>query len=715
MIDRQGSLDILSEAHWLNVQIVSKSAQSSSSSSVSSKGSKGKSSRGVNASNFLLEAQLNDNEVIGCSLNCFLLAMFICNGKTRNISIKPKGGVKCWQFVLRHISALIFSFATTGEVFGRVACILEKVVTFQVLEMKKNAYSNMPSKNAMDSKKREIMEYLYLIHGAFTFLQHWVSKYGFYLYDVQISDFQCFVRDMSNKMGLMKVLFDKINSRLHGHAALIVEPLISEMMASLEVLQKDCNKLSAKNFLRNTGLPLHSHYDTSHEEIIQKNLQNQKEEKEEGEGANVHVHVNQDKGATSILHRYINAELPHVACSSSPHTAVIDPHLIPAQESDSDDDGDSGSDSDDGMERMDGLHNLEIDVFGGGDALLEMEETDKAMRKIEKERVKEAKHAARQARRAAREEAELNENYIPLPSLESVESTLEDPQHVYIYNLDEAEVARQWTLVDHALFAAIPLVDFMTPTWDEARHMLSGSAIRACIDRFNASSLWVTHSVLRANTPKKRAMVYEWMVTLADQMLKIGNFATLTAIITGLKQGSVNRLQQTLALVSTDKKQELDALFVLMNGTKNYLAYRDKLRIFLPKMGENGEILGNGTPCVPHLGAHLSLLTTIDEGNREKLSNAPHLLNITKLEYINACISQLHALQQVHYKFISVRCIASAIDFILQNYILLRTSETSDMARALFSKSSELEPPGMQNRTGEGSDSEEEGQEYKDL
>lgn len=88
-------------------------------------------------------------------------------------------------------------------------------------------------------------------------------------------------------------------------------------------------------------------------------------------------------------------------------------------------------------------------------------------------------------------------------------SLLQNPANLSIWSFDVTEIARQWTLIDHALFVAIPLVGLLTPTWTLPRFRApeGGAAVRRFIDRFNAESTWATQSVLEGESATERARV----------------------------------------------------------------------------------------------------------------------------------------------------------------------------------------------------------------
>ena len=161
----------------------------------------------------------------------------------------------------------------------------------------------------------------------------------------------------------------------------------------------------------------------------------------------------------------------------------------------------------------------------------------------------------------------------------------------------------------------------------------------------------------------------------------MNNFSTLTALLTGLKQGSVTRLTKSLSLVGADTKKRFLELSNLMAGEKNYSSYR----IELSKRDVEARESAEGFVCVPHLAVHLAQLTAIDESNIDHVSDAPHLINLSK-HYLRARSIELLAQLQTHRyaKIVPVRALAAAFDVHLSQYVLLTANENRYSAQKLY-------------------------------
>ena len=256
---------------------------------------------------------------------------------------------------------------------------------------------------------------------------------------------------------------------------------------------------------------------------------------------------------------------------------------------------------------------------------------------------------------------------------------------VAFWSLDSLELARQWTLADHKLFQNIPPHNLLNCSWADARHSLAAPNIRRFIDRFNCVSVWASSSILTGKTAENRASIYEYIVKLAHHFRNLHNFHSLMALLTGLQRGCISRLTDTLTLVTPTTKADMTRLLADMDGSKNFGAYRRIIDKFLGKGGAVGAL-------IPHLGSHLAEITSVDEGNSDYISNAPHLLNVTKLKLSARTVLQLADMQKFRYNLTPIRIISCAIDKALQPFVHLTSLQVADCERSLYDLSKEREP-----------------------
>lgn len=162
----------------------------------------------------------------------------------------------------------------------------------------------------------------------------------------------------------------------------------------------------------------------------------------------------------------------------------------------------------------------------------------------------------------ADDESDEDTDERPLPRIPVGFNLLQDPSTVDLWSFDTVEIARQWTLLDHALFTAIPLDDLYACGWIEPRHTAQATYVRRFIDRFNAVSSWVTETILREASAERRGSLYDKFVDVAVQLEAINNFNGVMTIVTALQQGCITRMKGTLKYVADASNKALKRLQV---------------------------------------------------------------------------------------------------------------------------------------------------------
>mmetsp|Transcript_2806 Transcript_2806/g.4247 ORF Transcript_2806/g.4247 Transcript_2806/m.4247 type:complete len:652 (+) Transcript_2806:1-1956(+) len=314
------------------------------------------------------------------------------------------------------------------------------------------------------------------------------------------------------------------------------------------------------------------------------------------------------------------------------------------------------------------------------------------------------------------------DNDIPEPRIPLGVDLLSDPALTDILSFDTLELARQWTLMDHTLFVAIPLHSLYRCGWTEPRHHGEALEVRRFIDRFNAESCWVTESILNQPSPQHRAELYMTFIEIAVHLESLNNFNGVMAILTALQQGCISRLKQTIKLVHDASHRDLSKLQNLMAASKNYQQYREVLTIrsaFLAMDEEewkeglsNSAGVGVATArnafrhmsnpgvddseratggIVPHLGAHLAELCSIEEGNPTYLSDAPHLLNMDKKRLFSRCLLQIGRIQRMQYSFHPLRLVQTVLSREFRQGQHLSSAKSAEWSRNMYNLSLQLE------------------------
>ena len=173
------------------------------------------------------------------------------------------------------------------------------------------------------------------------------------------------------------------------------------------------------------------------------------------------------------------------------------------------------------------------------------------------------------------------------------------------------------------------------------------------------------------------------MIELASRYEELSNFSALNAVLTDYSKRAFVDFEDTLSRVGVSAKKRYEELTHLMAGDKNYFRYRTRLT----KRSHDDPDFA----CVPHLGAHLALITSIDESNSTYINDSPHLMNLSKLYYTGRALEQLIHLQEFRYKIKPVRSIA-AFDLHLEEYVYYTQAASQENSRKMFELSIEREP-----------------------
>ena len=288
------------------------------------------------------------------------------------------------------------------------------------------------------------------------------------------------------------------------------------------------------------------------------------------------------------------------------------------------------------------------------------------------------------------------------PRLPKGFSAYQDPSGFNVWSFDPLELARQWTLLDFQQFLAVPLNAYVSskPQWTLPRFRRAVPELRSAIDRFNATALWVTSSVLAEADSSERALLYKRFIQLAHSLRRLRNYSSMMAVVAGLQQGSVARLTATRSALPLRDVERLNSMQALMDGSKNYQQYRESVRRHLAGEEGDDEEEDDGDEdeedrrlcgLVPYLPSHLSELASISEGNPEYLPDAPYLLNLQKCHSLARCVSVLARARAAPYGFAPVRLIGIVINRTLREYLRFSSQERDQEYRELYTRSEALE------------------------
>ena len=133
-----------------------------------------------------------------------------------------------------------------------------------------------------------------------------------------------------------------------------------------------------------------------------------------------------------------------------------------------------------------------------------------------------------------------------------------------LLDLDPLEVARQVTLLETTIFQGISATELITTAWTSKATKNVSKMIIHC-RKFTA---WVTYSILQSGAEaKKRAKMIAFFISVAQELINLCNFNTLTYILQALGSKPIKRLKASWNLVET--KQRIAARVLFQGGSSS--------------------------------------------------------------------------------------------------------------------------------------------------
>jgi son of sevenless-like protein len=127
-------------------------------------------------------------------------------------------------------------------------------------------------------------------------------------------------------------------------------------------------------------------------------------------------------------------------------------------------------------------------------------------------------------------------------------------------------------------------------------------------------------------------------------MLRLHNYHGAYAVFSALTSSTCRRLKQTLAGITTKRRETLDSLRVTFKPDFSCQQMRHAMKH------------AAGKPCVPHMGIFLSDLTMMDE-IPSKVAEGCHI-NFHKCRKVSGLIERLQMYQEQEYALIPIPSLA---------------------------------------------------------
>ncbi|ORY01559.1 ras GEF [Basidiobolus meristosporus CBS 931.73] len=208
-----------------------------------------------------------------------------------------------------------------------------------------------------------------------------------------------------------------------------------------------------------------------------------------------------------------------------------------------------------------------------------------------------------------------------------------------IADLDAQDIARQLTLIDFQQYSLIQPEELLNLEFSKKEGSKSIN-VKALTKLSNKITGWVAENIIRERDLKKRCHLLKHFIKIGEQCYKLHNYNTLMAIMSALNSTTITRLRKTWEPLSNKTKATLEALRQATDHSRNYCAYRAKLKT-------------SDMPCLPFFGVYLTDLTFIHEGNPAYRRNggASMIINFDKHYKSVKVIQEIQRFQQTHFQF----------------------------------------------------------------
>ncbi|CAE6415553.1 unnamed protein product [Rhizoctonia solani] len=236
-----------------------------------------------------------------------------------------------------------------------------------------------------------------------------------------------------------------------------------------------------------------------------------------------------------------------------------------------------------------------------------------------------------------------------------------------LLDIDPLELARQLTLLESKQYNAIKPIECLARARDEPAE---NDSIKTIITTTNKIASWVAFSVLEKDEPRRRGNTIKHFIHVAERCRSLHNYSTMAALIAGLNSPPIRRLKRTWDSVPAKVTAILDDVEATLDSGKNFTAYKQRLKTV-------------DAACVPFLGVYLTVLTFIQDGNKDFISKEQGIINFGKRQKAADVIREIQSYQAKQYQLSIVDQIQTFIEDSLAS-----VDEKADY----WEKSMQLEP-----------------------
>ncbi|KDN45431.1 hypothetical protein RSAG8_05018, partial [Rhizoctonia solani AG-8 WAC10335] len=216
-----------------------------------------------------------------------------------------------------------------------------------------------------------------------------------------------------------------------------------------------------------------------------------------------------------------------------------------------------------------------------------------------------------------------------------------------LLDIDPLELARQLTLLESKQYNAIKPIECLARARDEPAE---NDSIKTIITTTNKIASWVAFSVLDKDEPRRRGNIIKHFIHVAEKCRAMIHYSSMAALIAGLNSPPIRRLKRTWDSVPAKFTAILDDV----DSGRNFTAYKQRLKSV-------------DSPCVPFLGVYLTVLTFIQDGNKDFISKEQGIINFGKRQKAAEVIREIQSYQAKQYNLSVVDQVQTFIEQSLAN------------------------------------------------
>lgn len=251
-------------------------------------------------------------------------------------------------------------------------------------------------------------------------------------------------------------------------------------------------------------------------------------------------------------------------------------------------------------------------------------------------------------------------------------------QNPSLTDIHPEEFARQMTLVEHALFKAIPYKELLTNASSLSSSSANGRVklnpnVSNMISYTNHLVNWIGTQIVKHDDIKMRAVALARFITIGKYcIISCQNYNGAMEVISAIRAAPVFRLKHTWNLLPDNIWEDYEWLENIFESDNNYAAYRAALTNAVP-------------PCVPYLGRYLSEILFLNELHPDYLDHTQKdnpVINFAKMTYVADILLHMQRYQKSPF------CLTGAPS--IQKFFLLKRGVLGD--KDLYKLSLEREP-----------------------